>query len=66
MTTDACPFCGDPDPHVDECDEGVFSVICQTCMAAGPVGYTQDEALAKWRLRDAALHLQEEPTCSPA
>jgi Lar family restriction alleviation protein len=35
-----CPFCGDPDPMIDEVDTDTWAVCCQSCGCTGP---TQDE-----------------------
>jgi Lar family restriction alleviation protein len=31
-----CPFCGDPDPAIDEVDMDVWAVVCNDCGAIGP------------------------------
>jgi Lar family restriction alleviation protein len=31
-----CPFCGDPDPSIDEIDNDVWAVVCNDCGAIGP------------------------------
>jgi len=50
--SDACPFCGNPDPEVDEVDVGTYALCCQDCGALGPRSTTSPaDALHRWRTR---------------
>lgn len=54
MSIQPCPFCGDPDPAIDEIDMGIFAIVCNDCMTIGPhQNGTQsaEEAINKWNLR---------------
>lgn len=31
-----CPFCGNPDPAIDEIEVGIWAICCNTCKAIGP------------------------------
>lgn len=31
-----CPFCGDPDPAIDEIEMDIWAVCCNECGAVGP------------------------------
>ena len=34
---DTCPFCGTPDPLLDEVDKGIWCIVCDACGAQGPI-----------------------------
>ena len=47
----SCPHCGTQLYRVNRQYEGMddgYTMQCPTCHAEGPVGYTVDEAIAKW------------------
>jgi Lar family restriction alleviation protein len=54
-----CPFCGDPDPAIDEIDSDQWAVVCNDCGAIGP-HLTDDgsktlgaQAIERWNARRA-------------
>jgi Lar family restriction alleviation protein len=49
-----CPFCGAPDPAIDEIDIGVFALVCEGCGAIGPhpdESCPPERAIAEWNHR---------------
>lgn len=57
MTLATCPFCGDPDPAIDEIDMGIFAIVCNDCMCIGPHQngkQSAEEAIRKWNERATA------------
>ena len=32
-----CPFCGDPDPAIDEVEMGIWTLVCNGCGCTGPI-----------------------------
>lgn len=61
MTDKPCPFCGEPDPVLDEVDAGIWCIVCDTCGAQGPIRGTlgtmmgeqsPDKAAELWNVRE--------------
>lgn len=59
-TTLPCPFCGDPDPAIDQVEVGVHAVVCNGCGCTGPIenydnaSQTAEVAIALWNRRGEA------------
>lgn len=58
MTT-PCPFCGEPEPIIDEIQPGVFAAVCPACNAIGPHTYDRrhssvELAARQWDERQVA------------
>jgi len=45
---DPCPFCGHEDPVVVIDGKDIF-VECHRCRARGPVGFSPQQAMRRWR-----------------
>ncbi len=51
---EACPFCGDGDPAIDEIELGIWAVCCNECKTIGPHQdgeQSAEQAIAKWNDR---------------
>ena len=47
-----CPFCGSADIHMMSGEDGHKSyVVCTSCMAEGPTGDSDEDALERWNQR---------------
>lgn len=49
-----CPFCGSTAEIVEGYDENypqVYSVVCDSCDAKGPMDFDKKEAIKKWNIR---------------
>jgi len=52
-----CPFCGSGDLYVEQPTDGgeTYDVMCRSCGGSGPPRFTQDLAIAAFRLRDGVV-----------
>jgi Lar family restriction alleviation protein len=59
LTPLPCPFCGDPDPAVDEVELRVWALVCNGCGCTGPIEdydnaqQSAERAIELWNRRGA-------------
>lgn len=60
-----CPFCGNPDPGIDEVEVGVWAIVCEGCGCTGPIEHFDnarqpaERAIQLWNKRAAVAPAQE-------
>jgi Lar family restriction alleviation protein len=55
-----CPFCGcNWDIRVEALDDEHFQIVCPPCGAAGPMGYSANDALDEWNIRYLLVRAQD-------